>query len=285
MLEMPTWMLEEYNTAARTVKARVDLDALEWLNLFEQGEGFRVRLVPNIRKEVVNTFSRLRSDRSKRYLIESNDLGFRSGPLPPSKQPGTFRVAVFGDSSSFGWGVNQDDSLSSLLPRLLEKRYPGRKFEAVNFAIPGDSSEYGRLIFEKFAAQIDADLVIIGFGANDAKKVGASHQKQVDRFRTGMRTVQIEKLLQRSSLIRVLSRLLRKEQNIEGAEKRATPAVRLNRYRENLKFMASRSIEYGAKNSLLLNLCTPGNYSKVARKIANNAGFLYFNGQSYLLSQ
>ena len=212
-LEMPTWMLEEENTAVREIRQDDEM-TMAWLRLFESGEGFRVRLIPNVRERILNTFSLIPDTSLSMYTVQSNELGFRGPALPEAKSEGAYRILVFGDSSSFGWGVEYEQSYSGRLQQLLEARFPGRRFEVGNFAMPGDSSEYGRLIFDRFAATYKPDLVILGFGANDAKRTLRTHTEQVAKFRDQNSLQTVRRLAAHSAIFRAL----------EGAAQRITLA-------------------------------------------------------------
>jgi lysophospholipase L1-like esterase len=282
-LEMPTWMLQDANALARKKPSAA---ALDWLHMFVSGDGYRVHLIPNSTRDVQNTFSLIPADEERRYRITSNSLGFRSPELPTSKASDVFRIAIFGDSSSFGWGVNYDDSWGALLQRSLQTQAHGKKIEVVNFAIPGDSSAYGSLLFQKFAPISKADLFILGFGANDAKPVLTSHTQQVSRFQNSSSLLGITSVLKYSALVRLLENTvtkLKSANQVSPESMQRVPAVTLNEYSSNLSSMGLKGSELGAKNSLLLTLCTPANYAKRARGVARKNGLLFFNGQSQLL--
>jgi lysophospholipase L1-like esterase len=286
-LEMPTWMLKDANALAR---AKPSKDAFDWLSMFVEGDGFRVRMIPNTHKSVKNTFSLISADRERRYEVSANALGFRGPLVTPEKGPNTFRIVVFGDSSSFGWGVNAEDSWWMLLQQELQKRSPERTIEIANFAIPGDSSAYGKLLFDTFAPQFQSDVVILGFGANDAKGVFTSHTEQVSRF-TGKRSLlRALAVLQKSALVTILKGLLpatkpsAKASSAEGspAPKRV-PAVSLRDYGQNMVAMGQAAKELGNKGVVFLGLCTHPAYARKARLEAKNNGFLWLNGQSQLV--
>lgn len=281
-LEMPTWMLQDANATRRP---KVSKEDLEWLTLFTEGDGFRVSLIPNSSKEVKNTFSLIPVDRNKKRLVRANSIGFRGPDVTPQKAPGTFRILVFGDSSSFGWGVNAEESWTELLRQSLQARHPEIRFEVANFAIPGDSSAYGRLLFDTFAPRYQSDLVILGFGANDAKPVATGHTEQVSRFRENQKLLKIQSALKRSALYRVMQRLLSSKagSSQQGADVVTKPAVSPAEYAENLRYMASRAQELGNKETLFLTICTPGNYSREARIAARRSNALSFNAQGQLI--
>jgi lysophospholipase L1-like esterase len=286
-LEMPTWMMKDANAIAR---AKPSKDALDWLSMFVEGDGYRVRLIPNAHKSVKNTFSLISADRERRYEIAANALGFRGPLVTPEKGPNTFRIVVFGDSSSFGWGVNAEDSWWMLLQQELQKHYPEKTIEVANFAIPGDSSAYGKLIFDTFAPQYQSDVVILGFGANDAKDVFTSHTEQVSRFTQKRSLLKVVAVLQKSALVTLLKGLLPGSKP-SGASSlaagKSTPsrvrAVSVRDYGRNMITMAQSAEVLGSKEVIFLGLCTPPSYARKARLGAQKNGFLWLNGQSQLV--
>jgi len=60
-----------------------------------------------------------------------NNLGFREGPIGP-KDPDQFRIAIIGDSFSWGQGLQERERFSNLLDAQLGPRY-----EVLNFGMPG----------------------------------------------------------------------------------------------------------------------------------------------------
>jgi GDSL-like Lipase/Acylhydrolase family len=285
LLEMPTWMLQDANAISKIPQIAGSVETVDWLKLFTAGDGYRVHLLPNIDTSVTNTFSLIPADRAKRYSVRSNSWGFRGTEVVLPKPAGTFRVAVFGDSSSFGWGVNQEDSFSALLPAALPSIANGRKVEVVNFAIPGDSSAYGQLVFDRFAPLLQADLFILGFGANDAKMVLTSHTSQVERFRRNATKLSLLTVLQNSALVRTLTNLIQTKPDMRAEEKHISRihAVSLSDFRSNLESMSSSAAKLAEHGALVLSLCTPPSYSRMARSTARATGARYFNGQQYLM--
>ena len=46
--------------------------------------------------------------------------------------------------------------------------------------------------------------------------------------------------------------------------------------------MGQEAMNLGARQVVLLGLCTPGNYLKVMRRVANNNDFIFVNGQAHI---
>jgi hypothetical protein len=87
-------------------------------------------------------------------------------PHETTKPAGVFRVAVIGDSISFGLHVQYDDAWPKRLERMLNNNAGGRKVEVMNFAQPGLST-FQEVDDLREAFGHDPDLVILGFCLND----------------------------------------------------------------------------------------------------------------------
>ncbi|MCB0328734.1 MAG: SGNH/GDSL hydrolase family protein [Bdellovibrionales bacterium] len=284
-LEMPTWLFEEENTRLNVDTIRQKKADLDWVSMFEEGLGYRLHLVPNQETYITNTFSRIGADKQKQYRVQSNSIGFRAREL---EDDAPFRISIYGDSSSFGWGLHQEDIYSERLYSLANSTAASTAVEVANFAIPGDSSEYGRLVFDAFASRFPGDIVIVSFGANDAKQVYSGHVEQADRFRSRKFVHRLNGVMLNSSLYKTLQILMnqtsRGRNAIEELKKQPKqPAVSKARYQDNLRYMGEEAVLRGAKQVVLLSLCTPPQYAEAAQKLARKKDWTYLNGQRYLL--
>ena len=97
-----------------------------------------------------------------RYSIRTNSRGFRDSERSFAKPAGLKRVAVLGDSTAFGWGVDQDKMWSAQLQGLL-----GQGVEVLNFAVPGYSTDQELWLLEHEVVRYDVDLVLLGVVLND----------------------------------------------------------------------------------------------------------------------
>lgn len=284
-LEMPTWLLADKNGAFRITRIAASKKTLTWMNQFEEGLGFRVRLKPNITSHFTNTFSKVRYELNHPFLVSSNSLGFRGMDLSDETDPDKIRIVIFGDSSSFGWGVDQEHIYSSLLMENLQAKFPESSFEIGNFAIPGDSSEYGKLIFDAYIERFPADIVIFGFGANDAKASYIAHRDQVEHFSRQGTLHALNYWLNKSELFKTMG-LLIKSRHAQNPTQRKNikkmAAVPRGDFRHNLQYMGKRAEKLGARKVVLLGLCAPGDYLKSMRSLARKKNFVFFNAQKYL---
>ena len=110
------------------------------------------------------------------YLVRVNRSGFRCDhEFVTKKQPGTFRVLLFGDSYTAGDGVSNQYRYGDLMERLI----PG--LEVYNFGLSGTGTDQQYLIFREIAAGIEHDLVVISVFVENIRRVVARYRPWVTR--------------------------------------------------------------------------------------------------------
>jgi lysophospholipase L1-like esterase len=94
-----------------------------------------------------------------------DEWGFRrlNGPFP-AKDPEIFRIMVVGDSLTYGYGVEQQWTFSSLLQHSLQEEY---RVEVVNLGASGFQSEDILRVLQNFLPQLDPDLIVYAVCLND----------------------------------------------------------------------------------------------------------------------
>ncbi|HME73606.1 MAG TPA: SGNH/GDSL hydrolase family protein, partial [Myxococcota bacterium] len=107
-------------------------------------------------------------DRPASWTVTVDARGYRSGPPSlAADHPGVYRVLCVGDSITYGFNVDADDTYPRQLDALLGRRYPGRRFEVINAGVPGWSWIQGRRYLELEGLALRPDVVVIGHGTND----------------------------------------------------------------------------------------------------------------------
>jgi lysophospholipase L1-like esterase len=148
---------------------------------------------PNLRRRYVDIFSPIDTDAERRSLLRRfrpslpevwtdnpswevtlNSDGFRTDEIAREKPASTCRIVCLGDSWTFGMNVDQDQSYPRRLNVLLSEAFPQIKFEVLNLGVLGYTSHQGLELLRKKALDLNPDLVVIGFGMNDAKIIGRS---------------------------------------------------------------------------------------------------------------
>ena len=280
-IAVPVWLLADENWVdiqrGRLERPRgVRAVDVEWLQHFEEARYVEYKLKPNVRVTAVNPFNDIEVQRGVAFRFESNRDGFRTREFSP-KGPGVARIVTLGDSSTFGWGV--DDSYT--YQRLLESRLDGGPgtVEVFNLGISGHTSHHGRAVFDHYARGLEPDLLIIGFGANDARDVLEPVAAVLGRdagWRGGVRET-----LMRFETFRLMRRLLfavrdpfaaaRTRAEAEGDGRRLVKAVPIDAYQENLRYLVDRGRSIGAE-SVLLSVCSPPRWSQAMRDVAGETG-------------
>lgn len=104
--------------------------------------------------------------------VRINDDGLRDRDISRKKPEQTIRVAVVGDSVTFGWGVDQDRTYPRQLERILNDRRPlgaNIAFEVLNFGVGNYAVDDITAMLRTKAVAYDPDLVIYGAFLNDAE--------------------------------------------------------------------------------------------------------------------
>lgn len=98
-------------------------------------------------------------------IVEINSLGFRERERRLPAQTGVFRVAVLGDSFTFGMSVDLEDTYVKQLERILAPGNMG--VETLNFGVIGYHMwQYGVLL-EHEVIRYDPDLIVMGLFLDD----------------------------------------------------------------------------------------------------------------------
>jgi|GEM_PF-287926 len=104
-----------------------------------------------------------------------NSHGMRDGDVARQKAGGVFRIAVVGDSLTYGWRVAIEDCYVKKLEALLNEKSAraretaaeGKGFEVLNFGVSGYNTEQELIVLREKVLGFEPDLVIVGFVPND----------------------------------------------------------------------------------------------------------------------
>lgn len=120
--------------------------------------------VPSKNKKIVYELHPGYYIRSLNSKISTQGLHDRTFTL--KKPSGVYRIAVVGDSQSFGWKVGSENSYPKLLEVMLNKIGKSR-FEVINFSVPGYNTAQQAELIKTKVIKFSPDLVILAFDPND----------------------------------------------------------------------------------------------------------------------
>lgn len=127
------------------------------------GERYLLRLTPNVEvRHKSNEFD---------YLFRTNELGLRGPRLPFEKPVDAYRIVVLGDSFVAGYGVADEDLLTSRLQETLAADEslrraiagPDKRIEVINVGRVGSSTIRELDVYESLGRRFAPDLVILGY--------------------------------------------------------------------------------------------------------------------------
>jgi lysophospholipase L1-like esterase len=179
--------------------------------------------------------------------VPINARGYRGPVARASRQAGTLRVAVAGDSVAFGG--------ASAWPEILGQRLGEDRAEVLNFGVPGYSIVQGARQYEDEIAPLSPDVVIIAYGWNDhwLARAGVPDEALVP---PGPRRAAVALTLSRLRIAQALRSVLVREAPSRGEVRR----VPLPSYRAHVEQLAhavqaagARAIVLGLPSALTLS--------------------------------
>ena len=103
----------------------------------------------------------------QKRLPTHNSLGFRGSEISKIKEPGVFRIAAIGGSTTYSSGTNNESTYPLLLEKALRNKYGYQQVEVINAGVPGYTSWESLVNFQFRVLDLNPDLIIIYHGTND----------------------------------------------------------------------------------------------------------------------
>jgi lysophospholipase L1-like esterase len=287
---VPTWLLADpawVRNQQRHLETRgpVRAEDVAWFGYFQEARYIGIKLKPNLDVRVVNPFNDIEVAARATFHIVSNRDGFR-GPSFAAKSRAVLRVVSLGDSSTFGWGVDPEYTYEELLARRLSTN--GTRAEVFNLGMPGTTSRHGLGVLDHYASPLEPDVLVISFGANDARlaPAPAADQLAVDDTWLGaarwtlleLRTFQLARRL----IFSVYDPFGSAHDRIEGETRPLVKAVAVPDFVANLRRMRWRSRVIGAR-TVFMAVCAPDDYAAAMRQTARELDVPFVDaGQLFL---
>ena len=106
------------------------------------------------------------NDRPKQYYLPESSVNLQDAGYAAIKPKDTFRIAVVGDSFSFGPYLQYDDTFVKRLERWLNLNSQRVRVEVINYGIPSYSTTHEVALVERAIAD-RADLILLQVTLND----------------------------------------------------------------------------------------------------------------------
>lgn len=105
--------------------------------------------------------------------VSINSEGLRDREFSLEKPPGVYRVMMLGDSTTFGWGVRQEDTAAKFLERKLNAALPAGHsgVEVMNAGVGNYDTVQEVTYYETIGWKYHPDLVVLVFFINDPEPV------------------------------------------------------------------------------------------------------------------
>lgn len=105
--------------------------------------------------------------------VSINSHGLRDQEYSEQKPPNVFRVMMLGDSTTFGWGVREEDTAAKFLERKLNAHLPPGydKAEVINAGVGNYDTVQEVTYYETRGRAFHPDLVVLVFFINDPEPV------------------------------------------------------------------------------------------------------------------
>jgi lysophospholipase L1-like esterase len=221
------------------------------------------------------------------FLVKTNSQGIRNPEIPLAKPAGGFRIECYGDSITYGHGVNSENSYEMQLQKLLEEKYsPAKKVDVINLGCPGYTAYQGWNLFNRLGKKYEPDLCILAFNYADPSAEEMSDEERLPKNKI---ILTMEKLLYGSELYLAL-----RQQKVQvdkyGKQKDyylTSVRVPLDRYKQIMReWAAVMKARNGHVIYLSLAMTTPdpfpyyADYRKACEEIAKETGNYYIDMNS-----
>ena len=291
-IDIPMWASNNINFFVaediyrQILDNKLPVESAEWMNYFVEAKYVRYKMKSNISVHVNNTINRMEIEKGIKVHIKTNSEGYRTREVPIKKGENVYRIVLLGDSSTFGWVVNQDERFSRFLEDQLNAVQEKIRFEVINYGIPGYTTYHGKAVFDRFALKYSPDMVILSFGANDGKPIPREVKKilkqksWIEDLKYFLWNFKTYKLLRKIILSKVdpFDRLKKKQPDKVPTE----PFISLDEFRKNLEYIIDKGKKKGAE-TVLLGLCCPVDYLAKMSAVGRRKGVVMIDGMHVLL--
>ncbi len=103
--------------------------------------------------------------RWKEHHVRLNDWGYREREFSAEKPTGVYRIAVVGDSLTYGQGIAEQDRFSNLIELRLNRS--ASDYEVLNFGRPGAETVDHLAVIGTIVGKVRPDFILLQWYVND----------------------------------------------------------------------------------------------------------------------
>lgn len=119
----------------------------------------------------------MRGHEGTSFIVTTNDEGLRMSARK-ARTPGVDRVVLLGDSTTFGWGVDDGSTIADALQAGLGAA--GERVEVLNAGQPGYSTTQMGSLYDRVLHRYDPDVVVVFVPMHDDNRVLVSDREHLD---------------------------------------------------------------------------------------------------------
>jgi len=123
---------------------------------------------------VANQTARIPHERGG-YIVRTNSQGFRSDVEFRNRRGARPRILFFGDSVTAGDGCYNRERFAEQTADILDA-------EVYNYGLSGSGTDQHLLLFEEFARDVEADLIVLGLTVHNIERIKAAYRPTIDRI-------------------------------------------------------------------------------------------------------
>ena len=101
--------------------------------------------------------------------VRTDAFGFRGPGIPETAPAGTARIAFVGDSTTFGWGVAEQDTFAHQVIADLQRK--GRKVDGFNLGVGNYNTVQELASFRDTGMRMKPDIIVLTYFINDGEPV------------------------------------------------------------------------------------------------------------------
>ncbi|NOX62356.1 MAG: hypothetical protein GXP42_10505 [Chloroflexi bacterium] len=172
------------------------------------------------------------------------DEAWPTRPLPAVDEQAT-RIAILGDSITYGYELAESETWPFLLERRLQREHPHRRWQVFNLSVNGSTAADAYVRFDSLLRPLRPHMVIMALGLNDCRQVYRGiDRRRITQFRRNEQT-----WWGRSHLLRALFYRLRPLPQPDYALNPPDPGPRIppETFRDILTWLAKQTRRLGAQ--------------------------------------